>query len=681
MTSPCTIRTTEQLFWQNCFAAHPVCVVNLASVPLWRFDSLSQPIRALILRKFSLQANHMGNSAPSFLAALCASMQKEKFGTPMLMGASDLQFWFTASDYYHAHVTALRSVMLLNQLQHPQVNEAAAAKALREMEDVCENAALDQSARAIAAAAEKRSIPWFRMSPSMRDIQLGHGNTQQRMRETVSSAESTIAVSYSRDKVLTCQMLQVLGLPVGRFALAADVRQAVEAARMVGFPLVVKPVHGRKGQDVIIGLNTPEGVQKAAQQLLQKWPQIILQSFLPGDDHRLLVVAGKMVAAARRDPAAVTGDGKHTIAQLIDIANSDPRRGEKFYRIMNLITVDQELQRVLAGQKLTLSDTPPAGKQVRLRLTANISTGGTATDVTRIVHPDNVMAAERAASALGLKVAGVDFLIPDISRSWKEVGGGICEVNASPGVRSHMMSNPKCDVMKPILDTVFPPGNNGRIPTALIARAKESAAAAQVLSCILQEAGHTAGCVSADGITINGTMAAKHISHEVNNAVFLLRDPTVSAAAIEINHTACLKSGIYPEQCDAVAMLEMEEDPASLKLLRKIIQSAQKRIFNADDPACLEMAREYPAQDVILFSVEPSAKLLKTILNAGGTMVLVEKPAIIVRHGKHSLTLVKKITKDSLSASLAAAAVAHGLGLAPEAITAGIKQWNKSRGD
>ncbi|HCR85086.1 MAG TPA: hypothetical protein DIV86_00245, partial [Alphaproteobacteria bacterium] len=292
-------------------------------------------------------------------------------------------------DFFYAAEVAKNVTIFFNLLlKTPALNSAQTAKALIQLENICEHFALDQSVRAMITEAEKRDIPWFRIAPKFRDVQFGYGHKQQRMRETLSSKENILATTYSRDKDFSSRLLGSVGLPVGKFVTVANANEAMAQAKLIGFPVVLKPLSGGKGIDVVIGLRTPEAVFNVAKDLLSRSSKLIVQSYMPGDDHRLLVVAGKFTAAARRNPASVTGDGQNTVEQLIRIANTDPRRGYNFYRLMNYILIDEELRRLITDQKLTLSSVPEKGRKVRLRRTANIAAGGDAVDVTDIIHPD-----------------------------------------------------------------------------------------------------------------------------------------------------------------------------------------------------------------------------------------------------------------------------------------------------
>lgn len=703
------VKKVDNFYWRNRFSEHPVVLVDIttAGADSWNFESLYGTVRNLIARRFpALNNSKKKITASHFLAAICMTMQREKFSVPFAIGAKPNQFYFAASDYYYAAVVVGRAVSFLNKLiSHPNSTDDEVAKLLSNLEDASEQMALDQSIRAIIAEAEKRNIPWFRISANARDVQFGHGRQQQRMRETLTSLESALAMSYARDKGTSCNLLYAVGLPVGKYSTAMSPAEAVAQAKDIGFPVVLKPVSGGKGENVIIGLNNAEAVRKAATVLLEKMPQIIIQSFFPGDDHRLLVVNGKFIAAARREAAAVIGDGKSTIGRLIEIANMDPRRGKKFYRLMNYITIDDELQNILKQQGYDIATVLAEGVKAQLRRTANISTGGTAVDVTDIIHRDNIILAQRAAKTIGLKVAGIDFITPDISKSWKDVGGGICEINASVGLRPHWLGNPERNVVAPILDTIFPAGKNGRVPTAMITGSNGKTTTSRMLDHILRSMGQVVGCVTTDGVTINGNSIIDKDVAGVYGASMVLNDPNISAAVLETARGGLAKRGIYLETCNVAAVLNVGEDHIGIdgvnsveqmaKLKRKVAETAQQKVvFNAEDPHCLKMAQDFMVEHTILFSLDVTSPAIKAHVAAGGEVVTIGNIK-----GRESIVLAKRgditnivaveeipatfggIVRHNIANAMAAVALAHGMGVPVKNIAEGLRFFTPTMKD
>ena len=696
------IKKIESLPWRNRFAEHPVFFVELAYksdiVSKWRFESLPAEIRKLITKKFPILESEIAKStATEFLSVLCISIQREKFNTPLVAKAMENQFYFAALDPYNTPRIIIQTATFLQYLiKNPNLNAVEVTHALRNIEDQCELAALDQSARAMIVEAEKRGIPWFRISPTYGDVQFGQGHLQQRMRSTTSSNEKLLGDSYSRNKTITCELLHSIGLPAGKFAGVSKPDQAVAIAKEIGFPVVVKPATGMKGLDVIIGLNNAEDVHKYSKDILTRWSSIIVQSYFAGHDHRLLVVDGKFVAAARRVPAFVTADGKSTIKQLVDIANTDPRRGHNYYRLMNYIIIDDELKRIVARQGFNLLSIPAAGTKISLRLTANISSGGTAVDITDIIHPDNILLAERAALVLGLRIAGVDFLTTDISRSWREIGGGICEVNANIGLRPHWIGNPDRDVITPILNTIYAPGENGRIPTAMITGSNGKTTTTRMLDHILRAAGHNVGCATTDGVTINGNSIIDGDVAGPGGASVVLRDPTVTAAVLETARGGLLRLGVGLDYCDVAALLNIDNEQVGIdgintleqmaNLKRKVIDTAkQKVILNAEDKYCLDIAKDFPVDRVILFSLNPSIESIKAHSAAGGVAITLsntkgKEKIIIITNGKSTNVIAVEDIPSTFSGAvrhntanaLAATALGYGMNIPVKTIAAGL---------
>jgi cyanophycin synthetase len=329
--------------------------------------------------------------------------------------------------------------------------------------------ALGPSTAAIVHAAERRGIPWIRLNQQSL-IQLGYGRHQQRIQATVTGRTPHIAVDIAGDKEVTNRLLADLGLPVPRQELVHDADEAADAAARVGFPVVVKPYDGNHGRGVSIGLTTPDEVRRAFDVAAAHSSAVLVESYIVGHDHRMLVVNGELVAVSKRVPGHVVGDGAHTVAELVERLNADPRRGIGHEKVLTQIRIDEQALSCLAAAGYAPDAVPPAGEAVMLRRTANLSTGGTAADVTDVVHPDNAEMAVRAIQAVGLDVGGVDFLTPDVTRSYKEIGGAICEVNAAPGFRMHMApseGNPR-DVGARVVDMLFPPGAPTTIPIAAV---------------------------------------------------------------------------------------------------------------------------------------------------------------------------------------------------------------------
>src|SRR5688500_2172680 len=394
--------------------------------------------------------------------------------------------------------------------------------------------ALGPSTASLVRAAEERGIPWLRLNEQSL-VQFGHGKYQQRIQATVTGKTPHIAVELASDKEETNKILASLGLPVPRQELVQNEAQAVRAAQRIGFPVVTKPYNGNHGRGISIRLTTDAEVAHGFNVAREHSRSVIVETFLEGDDHRLLVVNGELVAATRRTPGHVVGDGTHTIVQLIDIVNQDPRRGVGHEKVLTRLELDAQAEKMLERAGLTAQSVPERGRVVYLRSTANLSTGGTATDVTDVIHPDNRDMAVRAIRAIGLDVGGVDFLSTNIAESYRTIGGGICEVNAAPGFRMHVAPSegtPR-DVAGPVIDMLFPPGASSRVPIAALTGTNGKTTTARMLAHITKMAGFSPGLTTTDGVYIDGQRTVAGDMTGPVSARMVLRDPHVDLAVLE----------------------------------------------------------------------------------------------------------------------------------------------------
>jgi cyanophycin synthetase len=585
-----TILNAEFYFWRNRHARVPVLLAQL------RLDGpaeeMSEAGLATLRQRLPGLPPLSGIIDPVVLVAEIA--QQFQLGADVTAancgvaanGGGAAAIFFAARDHHTASVSLSAGVEIVNGLTLP-AGQADIPNLIQVCSDAVYDTGFDQSSRAMIAAAEARGIPWHRLIGSHRHIQWGQGARAQWSRETLTSRQSALGRELARSKATTFELLSQYGLPVGKYAPVTSRNSGIAAAETVGYPLVLKRVVGTKGNNVYVNLRDRAELDDALAKAAVIKEEFVLQSYFPGDDYRLLVVKDRLVVATRRIPAEVTGDGTHNIVQLVAAANRDPRRGKGFEKIMAFIELDDETARVLAAQELTQNDVPAAGRRVRLRATANIATGGLAVDVTNQVHADNAAVAIRAAKVLDVEVAGVDLITPDITRSWREVGGGICEVNIFPGLRVHYGGDPDCDAAGPIVETMFPPGNNGRIPTVLIA-GPGAAAAALLLGRIFKSAGHVAGIAAGGEIRIGDSVVS--YPEETSPTPLVLRDPAVTAAVIEIA-PASLHEGIPLDRCDVVAIIAgcRWDDPSHAEAL--MLTATKAVVLPADDAPNIALAK------------------------------------------------------------------------------------------
>jgi cyanophycin synthetase len=377
-------------------------------------------------------------------------------------------------------------------------------KGLARLRQVMDRNRLGPSTAAIAEAARKRGIPVQRLDDRSL-LQLGYGKYQQRVQATITARTGCIGVDIACNKTLTKELLARAGIPVPPGVLVHNEEEALRAAAELGYPLVIKPDNGNQGKGVSLNLTTPEEIREACALAGQYSPRLLVEKQIPGRHYRVLVVGDRVVAAAERIPASVVGNGTNTIAELIEITNRDPRRGQGHEKPLTKITVDEVVLACLRRRGISLEYVPPPGERVLLRENANLSTGGTAVDVTDQIHPDNALVALRAARTVGLDVAGVDFVTADISIPLHVSGGAVIEVNAAPGLRMHLdpTEGKGRDVAGEIVDHLFPPGRPSRIPVVAITGTNGKTTIARLVSHILRCRGYRVGTATTDGIWLD----------------------------------------------------------------------------------------------------------------------------------------------------------------------------------
>jgi len=497
--------------------------------------------------------------------------------------------------------------------------------------------AFGPSTQSLIDAAEARDIPWLRLNQYSL-VQFGHGRYQHRIQATTTGRTSNIAVELASDKEETNGILRDLGLPVPKQRLIRRAKDAVRAAERIGYPVVLKPLSGNHGRGVSINLKTPEEVDTAYAKAAEHGRTVIVESFLEGFDHRLLVVNGELVAAAKRVPGHVVGDGKHTIEELVDLVNEDPRRGVGHEKVLTRLEFDHQAERLLQKLGYDRTTIPAKGEEVFLRTTANLSTGGTAIDVTDIIHPDNREMAIRSIKAIGLDIGGVDFLTYDIAESYRDTGGGICEVNAGPGFRMHVAPSegtPR-DVSGPVIEMLFPPDSPSRIPIAAITGTNGKTTTSRMLAHILKMAGRTVGQTSTDGVYIDGKLSVSGDMTGPVSAQMILRDPSVDAAVMEVARGGMLRSGLGFQQCDVACCLNVTADHLGLRGIDTLEQLAVVKrvpieiakdaaVLNADDPLCLQMADYTDAARLSYVTMNPAHPLVKKHIRAGGQAFVLEE--------------------------------------------------------
>jgi len=561
--------------------------------------------------------------------------------------------------------------------------------------------ALGPSTASLVRAAEERDIPWLRLNQQSL-IQFGHGKYQQRIQATVTGKTPYIAVELASDKEETNKILGSLGLPVPRQELVSSNTEALKAARKLGGPVVLKPYNGNHGRGITINITDDDDIRAAFESAREHSRSVIVETFVGGDDHRLLVVNGELIAATKRTPGHVVGDGKRTIAELVEQVNQDPRRGVGHEKVLTRLELDAQAQMMMERVEYNADSVPKDGETVYLRSTANLSTGGTATDVTDIIHPDNRDMAVRAVRAIGLDVGGVDFISPNIAESYKTIGGGICEVNAAPGFRMHVAPSegtPR-DAAGPVIDMLFPPGTPARVPIAAITGTNGKTTTARMLAHIAKMAGYTPGLTTTDGVYIDGQRTVEGDMTGPVSARMVLSDPHIDIAVLETARGGLLRAGMGVPDVDVGAVLNVQSDHLGLKGIDTLEQLAQiKRVvvevakecavLNADDPNVLKMSAYTDAKTICYVTMNPSHGLVREHIRAGGRACALEAGVnghmiTLYDKGSHIPLMWTHLIPATLEGralhnvqnAMVAAAMAFSLGIKLDAIRQGLRTFD-----
>lgn len=613
-----------------------------------------------------------------------------EFTLNVLLPAEDSQTGVAAWDLAARMVLAVRREPGADR---DELNELVVLH--RKFSDMASRRSAGQMGLAIARAARRLDIPFYRPDPMGLTLQLGQGHRRRLYYSTLVEPISHLSANLAHDKLATLRILQKSGLPVLKAMQVSSEEDAIAAAARIGHPVVIKPVDGSQGAGVSVGLTSDQQFREAYRLAARSGSLVMVERFAPGDDHRLLVVEGKLIAAARRIPAHVTGNGRSTIAALIEELNTDPRRGDGHAKVMNKVKVDWRLTDVLERQSLTLDSIPPPGRVVLLSLAGNISQGGTAVDVTNAVHPDNREAAERAAIQIGLDVVGVDFISPDIAKSWRLGEGWILELNAPAGLRPHWIANPDQDVTTPIIRHMYPQGSEARIPTAGVTGSMGKTTTCQMLAGMGRAAGKTVGLSTTQGVWSGGFRVAAADWSSGAAAVSLLTDPTVELGIFEFARGGLNKWGMSIDGVDVACVLNVfdnhvgldgihsREQMAALKSI--IVRHARRAVvLNAEDPLVLGM-RRLTQVPVTLVAFDEEHPEITAHRQAGGCIVVTEEI-----DGKATIRLVDKrrtvlelpvgdipAARQGRSRSVTvnamfAIAVAHNLGLSGKDIRVGL---------
>ena len=562
------------------------------------------------------------------------------------------------------------------------------------------------STQAIIDEALSRDIPWIRLNEASL-VQLGQGTYQQRIRATMTSQTSALAVDIAGDKKMTNGLLAAAGLPVPRSELVRAEDDAVAAATRIGFPVVTKPLDGNHGRGVGLDLRTERAVRSGFKRAIKesRHGHVVVESFVTGNDYRVLVIGGRMVAIAERVPAHVEGDGRRTIRQLVDKANQDPRRGFGHEKVLTRIKIDDTATDLVKKQGFGMDDVPPKGERVLLAATGNMSTGGISIDRTWDAHEDNVEIAEEAARVVGLDVAGIDFLAPDIATPVRESGGAIVEVNAAPGFRmhTHPTEGEPQYVAKHVVDGLFPPGTPSRIPILAVTGSNGKTTTTRMIAHIFRGMGRRVGMTTTDGIYIDERLVKRVDASGPKSAQMVLQNPRVDTAVFEVARGGILREGLGYGRNDIGVVLNVTGDHLGLREIETLEQlAAVKRVvieavprngwgvLNADDPMVLPM-RSHCSGNVILFSMADKHDLVERWIRRGRKAVVLERSErgemMVIKEGRRTMPIAWVHTLPStfdgkarmmVQNAMAAAAAAHAAGAHLHDIRQGLRSFATS---
>ena len=518
---------------------------------------------------------------------------------------------------------------------------------IQKMREIRERVRLGPSTGSIVEEAVARDIPWIRLGTNSL-VQLGYGVNQMRFQATITCKTSSIAVDIACNKEQTKKMLDAASIPVASGGICVDEESLDEVIRKIGYPIVLKPLDGNHGKGASINVKTREDAIEGLAYAKKYSNRIIVEKFITGYDFRVLIIDNKLVAAAKREPAHVKGNGLHTIQQLIDETNLDPKRGYGHENVLTQIDVDRDTTDLLEKLGYGLDTIPRKDEVVYLKSTANLSTGGTSVDVTDMMHPENIFLCERISRVIGLDICGVDIMAENLTQPLKENGGCILEVNAAPGFRMHLAPSeglPR-NVAAPVIDMLYPPGKPSRIPIIAITGTNGKTTTTRLIAHIVKNNGYKVGFTTSDGIYIQNHMMEKGDTTGPISAEYILKDPTVEFAVLETARGGILRSGLGFSRCDIGIITNIQEDHLGLsdihtlddlaRVKATVVRSIKKdgwAILNAEDDQCLKIANELSC-NIAYFSMDENNPKVKEFAKEGKIVAVYENGFITIKKGE-----------------------------------------------
>lgn len=557
----------------------------------------------------------------------------------------------------YAARAAVRMFLDLAEGKKPTADlRAELAREIQEMREIREEVRFGPSTGSIVEEAESRDIPYIRLNEQSL-VQLGFGVNQKRIQATTTSKTNMISVDIAGDKAATKKLLGDMGVPVPRGYEIRNEEDLERTVERVGYPVVIKPLDGNHGKGATVGISNIEDARTAFAKAKEYSRWIIVEKQLIGSDFRALVVNNRLIAVAERVPAHVVGDGTSTIRQLIDRTNEDPRRGYGHENVLTQITIDQQTERLIRAKKYELETVLPEGEIIYLKTTANISTGGTAIDRTDEVHPENVFLFERIARIIGLDVAGIDVIAPNVAEPLSENGGGIIEVNAAPGFRMHLAPSEGIgrNVAEHVVDMLFPPGTPSRVPIFSITGTNGKTTVTRLIAHILRNSGKNVGFTTTDGTYIGNNQIVTGDNTGPVSAQLVLRDPTVEVAVLETARGGIIRAGLGFDHCDIGIVTNIAADHLGLKDVNTLEDLARVKsvvprsvtkkgfaVLNAEDPLVYGM-KELVDGNLVYFSMDENHPNIERQARRGRVSCVFENGYVTILKGKWKVRIEKAV--------------------------------------
>jgi cyanophycin synthetase len=573
-------------------------------------------------------------------------------------------------------------------------------KVVARLKELRENDLLGPSTSSVVEEAKRRGIPALRLN-NVSLVQLGYGSKQRRIQATMTDRTSALGVEIADEKSRTKELLLRAGIPVPQGAIAWSLEEATRVAEDIGYPVAVKPEVGHHGKGITAQVSDAQELATAFASAQKCCDSVIVERNLTGFDFRVLVINGKLVAAALREPAYVIGNGTSSIRQLIDTVNSDPRRGVGHERVLTAIKIDDMTERLISFRGYRIDDVLPAKKKLYLKSTANLSTGGTARDVTDDVHQDVWLMCERIARLVGMDCIGIDIVAPSLDQPLPPDSAGIVEVNAAPGFRMHLdpSEGKSRNVAKPFVEMLFPADVSFHVPIVAVTGTNGKTTTAKLIAHALKYSGKKVGFAGTTGVEIDGVAIISGDYSGPEGSGIVLREPNVDHAVLEVARGGIIRRGLGFESCSVGILLNVDEDHVGLdgvedleelalvkSTVVEIVEDSGVSVMNADDTIVSGLMERAGGQ-LILFSLHPDNEAIAKHLNSGGTAVVLQDGDVVIHSPKppvHLLTVLEApitlrgVATFNIANVLAATAALHGLGIPVDMIRKGISTFHPS---